>query len=84
MKTTNKGTKKILENQAKKIKSLLNSKLPSSSTGDWMRVKIPDVDFKNVITPVVEITYNKSLGTREKLLRKSFPEINFVCVMRNL
>ncbi|KAK9709222.1 hypothetical protein QE152_g26741 [Popillia japonica] len=50
-----------LENQAKKMKALPNSKFPPCFVGDTVRVKIPDVDrgrgdFRNILITVIEKT----------------------------
>ncbi|KAK4876006.1 hypothetical protein RN001_012428 [Aquatica leii] len=50
-----------LENLAKKMKALSNSKFPPCSVGDIVRVKIPDVDrgrgdFRNILMTVIEKT----------------------------
>ncbi|XP_050307832.1 KRAB-A domain-containing protein 2-like [Anthonomus grandis grandis] len=53
--------KRNLENQAKKMKALSNSKFPPCSVGDTVRVTIPDVDrgrgdFRNILMTVIEKT----------------------------
>ena len=71
-----------LENQAKKMKAMKNSKFPPCSVGDTVRVKIPDVDrgrgdFRNVLMTVVERTddgfykLGNARGTIEELFSRN-------------
>ncbi|CAH2005632.1 unnamed protein product [Acanthoscelides obtectus] len=79
--------KRNLENQAKKMKALSNSKFPPCSVGDTVRVKIPDVDrvrgdFRNILMTVIEKIYDEfyKLANKRGTIEEMFSRNQFsVC-----
>jgi len=84
------GAKSGQEQQAQKIGSLSNSRLPAVDIGTKVVVRVPDLDRgrlapRNVLAAVVDVSSSGLylLGTKEGLLERLYPRNEFTTADNN-